>query len=51
MYFLYGPQAPAAFSNGLTCIEIQGYWIVTLTIYMKLQIKTTVVATKEAEDN
>jgi len=51
MYFLYGPQAPTAFSNGPTCIEIQGDWIVKLMIYMKYKNKTTIAATKEAEDN
>lgn len=49
MYFTYGPQAPTALSNGPTCIEIQGDWIVQLMAYMKAQNKTTVVATKEAE--
>ncbi|KAJ6638612.1 Baeyer-Villiger monooxygenase, partial [Pseudolycoriella hygida] len=49
MYFLYGPQAPTAFSNGPTCIEIQGDWIAKLIVYMKDQNKSIVVATKEAE--
>lgn len=49
MFFLYGPQAPTALSNGPTCIEIQGDWIVKLMVYMKAQNKKTVVATKEAE--
>lgn len=49
MYFLYGPQAPTALSNGPTCIEIQGDWIVQLMAYMKAENKTTVVATKDAE--
>ncbi|KAK3113606.1 hypothetical protein LTR53_008934 [Teratosphaeriaceae sp. CCFEE 6253] len=26
-FFTYGPQAPTAFSNGPSCIEIQGDWI------------------------
>lgn len=49
MFFLYGPQAPTAFSNGPTCIEIQGDWIVKLIIYLKAQNKTTAMANKEAE--
>lgn len=27
MFFLYGPQAPTAFSNGPSCVQIQGGWI------------------------
>ncbi len=50
MYFLYGPQAPTALSNGPTCIEIQGDWIVKLIVHMRSNNKTTVVSTKEAEN-
>lgn len=49
MFFLYGPQAPTALSNGPTCVEIQGDWIVKLIAYMREHKKTTVTATKEAE--
>jgi hypothetical protein len=28
MFFLYGAQGPTAFSNGPSCIEVQGGWIV-----------------------
>lgn len=51
MYFLYGPQAPTAFSNGPTCIEVQGDWIAELIAYMRAENKTSVVATKAAEDS
>ncbi|KAI9717699.1 MAG: hypothetical protein M1828_007102 [Chrysothrix sp. TS-e1954] len=27
MFFLYGPQAPTAFSNGPSCVQIQAQWI------------------------
>lgn len=27
MFFLYGAQGPTAFSNGPTCVEVQGDWI------------------------
>ncbi|KAJ3801639.1 cyclohexanone monooxygenase [Lentinula aff. detonsa] len=27
LFFIYGPGAPTAFSNGPTCIELQGEWI------------------------
>ncbi|KAK3696421.1 hypothetical protein LTR37_017992 [Vermiconidia calcicola] len=28
MFFLYGAQGPTAFSNGPSCVELQGEWIV-----------------------
>lgn len=28
MFFLYGAQGPTAFSNGPSCVECQGEWIV-----------------------
>jgi len=27
MFFLYGPQAPTAFANGPTCVQMQATWI------------------------
>lgn len=27
MFFLYGPQAPTAFSNGPSCVQIQAEWV------------------------
>ncbi|KAJ9642022.1 hypothetical protein H2201_005947 [Coniosporium apollinis] len=27
LFFLYGPQAPTAFSNGPTCVQVQAEWI------------------------
>lgn len=27
MFFLYGPQAPTAFSNGPSCVQIQAEWL------------------------
>ena len=27
MFFLYGPQAPTAFSNGPSCVQIQAQWV------------------------
>lgn len=27
MFFLYGPQAPTAFSNGPSCVQIQARWV------------------------
>lgn len=34
-YFTYGPQGPTAFSNGPSCNELQGDWIVDVMQYMK----------------
>lgn len=30
LFFLYNAQAPTAFSNGVSCIEVQGDWVVVL---------------------
>lgn len=49
MFFLYGPQAPSAISNGPTCVEAQGDWIIKLLVKMKHGKKTNVVALEEAE--
>jgi hypothetical protein len=27
MFFLYGPQAPTAFSNGPSCAQLQADWV------------------------
>ncbi|THU97602.1 FAD dependent oxidoreductase family protein [Dendrothele bispora CBS 962.96] len=34
LFYAYGPQAPTAFSNGPTCIEIQCDWITKCIKYM-----------------
>ena len=49
MFFLYGTQAPAAFANGPTCVEIQGDWIVEVILKMKTDELGSIEATKEAE--
>jgi cation diffusion facilitator CzcD-associated flavoprotein CzcO len=35
MFFTYGPQAPTAFCNGPTCVELQGDWIINILGHMK----------------
>ncbi|KAL0578187.1 hypothetical protein V5O48_003818 [Marasmius crinis-equi] len=50
MFFLYGPQAPTAFSNGPTCIEIQGDWITACIKHMTESGLTRIEATREAEE-
>ncbi|KAF5336266.1 hypothetical protein D9758_016052 [Tetrapyrgos nigripes] len=49
MFFLYGPQAPTALSNGPTCIEIQADWINRCIQYMTDNKLTRIEATREAE--
>ncbi|KAJ3869097.1 cyclohexanone monooxygenase [Lentinula novae-zelandiae] len=49
MFFIYGAQAPTAFSNGPTCIEIQGEWIVRCIRHMKENDLTAIYPTPEAE--
>ncbi|KAJ3844988.1 cyclohexanone monooxygenase [Lentinula raphanica] len=49
MFFVYGPQAPTAFSNGPTCIEIQGNWIVNCIKHMMDNDLACINAREEAE--
>jgi cation diffusion facilitator CzcD-associated flavoprotein CzcO len=49
MFFLYGAQGPTAFSNGPTCVEVQGDWIVDAIATMQKTNKSTIEATREAE--
>ncbi|OXA45122.1 baeyer-Villiger monooxygenase [Folsomia candida] len=50
MFLLYGPQAPTAFSNGPTCIEIQADWMIDLMVDMRSKKRARVEADKQAED-
>jgi cation diffusion facilitator CzcD-associated flavoprotein CzcO len=50
MFFLYGPQGPTAFSNGPTCVEVQGDWIITAIRRMHEEGIKSIEAQKEAED-
>lgn len=50
MFFLYGAQGPTAFSNGPTCVEVQGDWIVDVIAKMKAEKIKSIEATKESED-
>lgn len=50
MFFLYGAQGPTAFSNGPTCVEVQGDWIVDTIRKMKDEKVKSIEATKEAEE-
>lgn len=49
MFFLYGAQGPTAFSNGPSCVECQGDWIVDVMAKMRSEGIDYLEATKEAE--
>lgn len=49
MFFLYGAQGPTAFSNGPTCVEVQGDWIVDAIAKCQSDKITYLEATKDSE--
>ncbi|KAK4936048.1 hypothetical protein LTR10_022998 [Elasticomyces elasticus] len=49
MFYLYGAQGPTAFSNGPSCVECQGDWIVDAIVKMRTENIKTIEATKDAE--
>lgn len=51
MFFLYGAQGPTAFSNGPTCVEVQGDWIVDAITQMRKEGVRSIEATEEAEQD
>ena len=51
MFFLYGAQGPTAFSNGPSCVEVQGNWIVDAIAKMRREGLVRVEATREAEED
>ncbi|KAJ4313669.1 hypothetical protein N0V94_006839 [Neodidymelliopsis sp. IMI 364377] len=50
MFFLYGAQGPTAFSNGPTCVEVQGDWIVKCMTMLRDQKIDYCDATRQAEE-
>lgn len=48
-FFLYGAQGPTAFSNGPTCVEVQGDWIVDAIVKLREEGIDYCDATHEAE--
>lgn len=50
MFFPYGPQAPTAFSNGPSCVQVQGEWIQRTIRDCEAQKITRFEAKQEAED-
>ena len=49
-FFLYGAQGPTAFSNGPSCVELQGDWIVDAIKKMRDENITYLNASKEGEE-
>lgn len=51
MFFLYGPQAPTAFSNGPSCTQFQAEFLAKFFQKIKDEKITRVEATQEYEDD
>ncbi|KAI9812561.1 MAG: hypothetical protein M1827_004550 [Pycnora praestabilis] len=49
MFFLYGAQGPTAFSNGPSCVEVQGDWIVDAIKKLKADGIKTFNPSQDAE--
>jgi len=46
---VYGAQDPTAFSNGPSCVEVQGDWIIAALAKLRKENITYLNATREAE--
>lgn len=51
MFFLYGPQAPTAFSNGPSCTQFQAEFVEEMMKKVLRDGITRIDATKEAEED
>jgi len=51
MFFLYGPQAPTAFSNGPSCTQIQAEWVDRTIRDLAAQKITRFEATEKTEED
>ncbi|KIW73294.1 hypothetical protein PV04_01426 [Phialophora macrospora] len=51
MFFLYGPQAPTAFSSGPSCTQFQAEWVEKVFKLIKEKDITRLEPTKESEDD
>ena len=49
MFFTYGPHAPTAFSNGPSCVEIQGEYIFEMICHQSAKGISRIENTVEAE--
>ncbi|KAL1301880.1 hypothetical protein AAFC00_006061 [Neodothiora populina] len=51
MFFLYGAQGPTAFSNGPSCVECQGDWIVDCLALLRSQKIDYLNPSRDAEED
>ena len=51
MFFLYGPQAPTAFSSGPSCTQFQAEWVEKMFKMIKEQDITRLEPTQESQDD
>lgn len=51
MFFLYGPQAPTAFSNGPSCTQFQAEFVEEILKRAQAEGITRIEATPEAEED
>jgi hypothetical protein len=51
VFFVYGPQAPTAFSNGPSCTQVQAEWIDKTIRSLEKDRVTRFEAKKETEDD
>lgn len=51
MFFLYGPQAPTAFSNGPSCTQFQAEFVEKVLAHLKKEGITRFESKQEVEDN
>lgn len=51
MFFLYGPQAPTAFSNGPSCTQFQAEFVEEMMKKVLADKITRIEATEEAEED
>jgi cyclohexanone monooxygenase len=49
LFFIYGPQSPAAWTNGPSTAEYQGEWVIACIKYMRDRGLHCIEATPEAE--
>lgn len=50
IFFIYGPQSPAAWTNGPSTAEYQGEWVVACIEYMREHGNRRIEATTQAEE-
>ena len=49
LFYIYGPQSPSAYSNGPTCAELQGDWVIQCLEHLRANDYTRIEASSDAE--